>query len=172
MLQPGETLLWAGQTDKRRFLLRGWWAIPFSLLWCGFVFFWERSAFSANAPLFFRLWGFPFIAVGLYLVFGRFFAAAREAANTWYAVTNRRILIQGGTFQQTLTEFGLTQLQFVELAGLQGEVGTITFGGQNPFASFVIPGWPMSKAQIVPSFQAIPNAREVYEIIKRAQGTR
>src|SRR4051812_43942652 len=93
MLQSSETLLWEGQPDKQRFLLRGWWAIPFSLLWCGFAIFWEASAFRTNAPFYFRLWGIPFVLIGLYMVFGRFFAAAREAANTWYVVTNRRVLI-------------------------------------------------------------------------------
>jgi PH (Pleckstrin Homology) domain-containing protein len=171
-LQPDEMLLWEGQPNKQRFLLRGWWAIPFSILWCGFAFFWEGSVLSTNAPTFFRLWGIPFVLAGLYFVFGRFFVAAREAANTWYVVTDRRILIQSGTFQQNFTELNLLTLPYVELSGLQGGVGTITFGAQNSSGNFAIPGWPMGRAQVVPAFQSIPNARDVYEIIKRAQGAR
>ncbi len=172
MLQPNETLLWEGQPNTRRFLLRGWWAIPFYILWCSFAFFWESSVLAKNDSTFFRLWGIPFILIGLYLVFGRFFVAAREANNTWYAVTDRRILIQGGMFRQNFTELDLPRLPYVQLSELQGDAGTITFGTPSPFGSFAIPGWPMSNAQIVPAFQSIPNAREVYEIIKQAQGSR
>src|SRR5262245_41322509 len=93
-LDPGETILWQGQPNRQRYLLRGRWAIPFTLAWCGFAIFWEVSVFRTDAPFFFRLWGIPFVLVGLYLVFGRFFAVAREAERTWYAVTNRRILIR------------------------------------------------------------------------------
>ncbi len=172
MLRPGENLLWSGKPDKRRFLLRGWWAIPFSLMWGGFALFWEGSVISTNAPFFFRLWGVPFVVIGLYLIVGRFFVAAREADNTWYAVTNRRILIHGGLLRQNFTELDLARLPALQLSSVQGGIGSIIFGASSSFGSgFVIPGWPMNGSQTSPAFQAIPDAREVYEIIKQAQGS-
>ncbi len=125
-----------------------------------------------DTPAFFRLWGIPFVVIGLYLVFGRFFVAAREVNNTWYAVTSKRILIQSGTFRQNFSEFDLATLPYLQLVGLQRDVGTILFAAQNPFSIATIPGWPMNNAQTVPGFQTVSNAREVYEIIKRAQGLR
>ena len=63
-------------------------AIPFGLLWCGFAIFWEWSVVSGGrAPWFFELWGVPFVAVGLYLVFGRFIADAYQRGRTVYGIT-------------------------------------------------------------------------------------
>ena len=62
--------------------------IPFSLLWCGFAVFWETMAMRMPGPffgpgLFFRLWGIPFVFVGLYFVFGRFFADALARSSSY-----------------------------------------------------------------------------------------
>ena len=66
--------------------------IPFSIMWCGGVIFWEIDVLKASAPLIFRLWGIPFVCVGLYMVFGRFIMKSYVRKETVYVITNKRIL--------------------------------------------------------------------------------
>lgn len=122
--------------------MRGaWYLIPFSLLWGGFAIFWEVSALASGAGPFFALWGVPFVAIGLYLIFGRIFVARREAYWTHHAVTNRRVVILAGAFSRRTIEMALTDLPPSRLEERASGLGTITFGaaigGFRP-----PPGWP------------------------------
>ncbi|MTV38206.1 hypothetical protein GM676_11525 [Duganella radicis] len=169
-LLPGEQVLWSGR-PRQGLVLRGSDAlgIPFSLLWCGFAIFWEHSVVTSNAPAFFKLWGIPFVLVGLYMVIGRFFFEARQRARTFYAVTPERILIVSGVFSRQVKSLSLNTLCDVSLTeGRNGE-GDITFGPQSPFPSFFgNSGWPGARQQS-PKFELVTGAKSVYEKIREAQ---
>ena len=65
-LRRSEKLLWSGRPRQGVFLTqKDAGMIPFSLMWGGFSFFWEFKAVSSGGPLFFDLWGVPFVLVGL-----------------------------------------------------------------------------------------------------------
>ena len=91
-LVAGEKVLWVGRPDPaKRFSKSDRVAIPFSLMWGGFAMFWEAAVIGGGGGIF-ALWGIPFVAIGLYMMVGRFFYRARVKRRTWFAVTNKRVL--------------------------------------------------------------------------------
>lgn len=92
-LQPGETVLWEGRPDpKVVFSKQDAYLIPFSVLWCGFVVFWELGVFSSGWG-FGTVWGIPFLLVGLYLTIGRFFYKRFDRRRTQYFITEHRAVV-------------------------------------------------------------------------------
>jgi hypothetical protein len=95
-LRDDEQLLWHGAPDASVwFTAEDVFLIPFSILWCVFAIFWESSVIGGSAPFFFRLWGIPFVALGLYFVVGRFFYKSYRKRRTVYAITTRRAMVLG-----------------------------------------------------------------------------
>jgi hypothetical protein len=101
-LSSGETIYWAGMPNPSViFHSDDWTMIPFSFLWGGFAIFWEAGVLrfwgnhSHGNPIswFMALWGVPFIVIGQYMIWGRFLVDAWLKRRTYYAVTNRRVLI-------------------------------------------------------------------------------
>lgn len=94
-----EILLWQGRPEKSGNLVtkNDIFLIPFGIMWTGFTLFWEISALRSGAGLFFALWGIPFIGAGIYLLIGRFIHKAYLRDKTFYAVTNKRIIIKAGS---------------------------------------------------------------------------
>src|SRR4051812_30298540 len=143
--------------------------IPFSLLWLGFALFWEWSVLGSNAPLLFRLWGIPFICIGLYNAFGRFWVAAREAERTFYAVTNQRILVQSGAFSRTFSSLSLAGLSALHLTEQTSGIGPITFTAPGPFQAWLGGVTQAGNRQQPLALWCIPRASEVYRIIEEAR---
>lgn len=178
---PGEHLLWSGRPPAGLMLRASdLYQIPFSVMWCGFAIFWEYSVMRIQphapgpAPFndvqgFMTLWGIPFVAIGLYMVFGRFAVDAWQRARTRYALTNQRVIIVSGLWRRRVKSLPLRLLPDVTLTE-QGERGTICFDnpqtpqryGNNHFAGW--PGFAVARA-----FERISNARTVYRLIRQAQ---
>jgi len=170
-LSPKERLLWWGR-PKQGVVLRATdgFLIPFSLLWGGFAVFWEASVFKTNAPFFFRLWGIPFVLVGVYIIFGRFFVEAIQRKKTLYGLTNDRIIILSGLLNRNIKTLNLRTLSDISLTERSDKSGTITLGPSNPMNAWASgASWPGMQRMMVPSFELIENAKEVYEKIRSAQ---
>jgi hypothetical protein len=92
-LQFGERVLWSGRPDSRSwFVSSDLYLVPFSLLWGAFAIFWEASAVTSHGGLFFDVWGVPFVAIGLYMIAGRFIVRRRLMRRTAYAITEQRAI--------------------------------------------------------------------------------
>ena len=101
-LMSGETLQWAAMPNPGVvFHSDDWSVVPFSILWGGFAIFWESGVLgywgngtkNHSAPWFFELWGIPFVIAGQYFIWGRFLTDAWLKRRTYYAATDRRVLI-------------------------------------------------------------------------------
>ena len=176
-LNGNESLLWSGRPRQGVFLRPAdAFLIPFSLLWGGFAFFWEMSVVRSHAPFFFTLWGIPFVLMGVYVIIGRFFYDAKQRENTYYGVTNERVLIVLGIRSRTVKSLPLRTLSDVTLAESRDGRGTITFGPASLFSrgwnAFTWPGmasWPGGSSQVTPAFESVTEPRSLYETIRAAQ---
>jgi Bacterial PH domain len=178
-LTSGEKLLWTGR-PRQGIFFRGTdvLLIPFSLLWGGFAIFWEVGVLTATRshptsdPLgvVFPLFGIPFVAIGLYFIFGRFFADAAQRKRTIYAITNQRVIIRSGVFSRTTKSLNLRTLSDVTLSEKRDSTGTITLGPTIGWYSwFQGTSWPgMGKYQ-PPMFDSITDAKNVYDLLRKAQ---
>jgi hypothetical protein len=175
-LGSGERVLWKGR-PRGGLRLRGSdiYLIPFSLFWGGFAIFWEAMALfkvtKNNAPgLLFPIFGIPFVLVGIYLIFGRFFVDAKMREGTEYAVTNRRAIIVSGIFSRSVRSINLQTTPEISLTERPDRSGTITFGsppvayGRWEQRDLLFPG---TSSQ--PAFDMIDDARTVYGIIEKAK---
>lgn len=99
-LRPGERLLWSGRPDPGVwFTSADAFLIPFGVMWGGFAIFWETSVTSGGGPVFGMIWGTPFVAIGLYIVFGHFFYKRYRKQRTCYGITDQRALVAVGPGQ-------------------------------------------------------------------------
>ncbi len=179
-LSTDETLLWSGQ-PRQGIFLRGSDAllIPFSLIWGGFALVWEGTVLfqfffgskSASPPglmaFIFPLFGLPFVFVGLYLIFGRFFVDSWMRRRTWYGVTNQRVLIKSGLFSSNLKSLNLRSQSDISLTEKNDGTGTITFGNL-PFFWMANSSWPGMNRHVIPTLDNIAGAKSVYDLISRA----
>lgn len=124
----------------------------------------------SGAPWFFAVWGIPFVLIGLYLIAGRFWFDARQRSRTVYGVTNERIVILSGIFSRQMKSLNLDTLVDVTLTERDNGTGTITFGPTTPwYMGNVGGGWPGMGMNMPPTFESIPAARDVYDLIHDAR---
>ena len=172
-LSSGEKLLWSGQPPGGlRLRPADALMIPFSLLWAGFAVSWEFSVVRTGAPFFFRLWGIPFVLVGVYVVAGRFFVDAYARTRTFYALTNQRIIILSGLSGRQVKSLPLRALDDLSLTERADRSGTISFGSaRGPYGWMAGSGWPGMDKYQPPAFEMIENVRPVYDQIRAAQAS-
>jgi len=173
-LFTGERILWSGQ-PKQGLALSGkdTFLIPFSLMWGGFAILWNAlvwlAPFDGNSGddpgWFFKLWGLPFLVIGLYLMAGRFFHDARIRKKLFYAVTNQRILVLRGS---KITSLDIHRLPRLELSEHRDGTGTLAFEASNSMSWGDMSGfsWWLPALSAGTQFFKIQNPRKVYELIR------
>jgi hypothetical protein len=173
-LNTGERLLWVGRPPQGIMFRRSdWVAIPFSLMWGGFAICWEcaasgvfnRGRFNPCPATF----GLPFVAIGLYMIIGRFFHDAWQRERTWYALTDRRalILLVGQTV--SLKGVPLVEMPVVRLQQFPDGRGTIAFAPEPLQPTFNRGSITDFGRPTDPCFEYIESPREVYEMIRTAK---
>jgi len=172
----GERVLWTGRPKQGLTLSgRDAFLIPFSLLWGGFAIFWNIGVWTfpdtgENVDWFFRLWGMPFLIIGVYIMIGRFFHDAAIRKHIIYAVTDQRVLVIKGSRSQKFSSLDLGRLPRLELHEHRDGTGTIAF--DNESSSWFAFGRNNGFDWWVPSLGAssqlfrIPDPRKVYQLIR------
>jgi hypothetical protein len=173
-LLKGETVLWAGRPNKGVIFHReDAFLIPFSVMWGGFAIFWEGGVLGRfgtsdthSVPGFFVLWGIPFVVIGQYFIWGRFLTVAWKKGKTFYAVTDRRVLVVQDAWKYRAASSYLDALPTLTLETGAGNIGTLRF---NPQQSFMRnnswSAWDGMRIEDVPVFLDIADVREVYQLI-------
>ena len=170
VLGSDEELLWSGRPrpgiifHKVDVLL-----VPFSLVWAGFPFFWEAAVLASGAPIVMALFGVPFVVIGIYMVCGRFFAAALRRGRTYYGLTDKRaVIVTKAREALTIKEHRLGSLVDMSVRAKSDGSGTIVFGLPDRHPVWLAgTSWP--SAQQMPAFEAVENVRDVHDRLRRAQ---
>jgi hypothetical protein len=169
-LLPGESLLWTGRPPQG-FLLRrsDMMFIPFSLVWGGFAIFWEVSVLSevpkTGTGAVFPLFGIPFVLIGLYMIFGRFFFDRIRRAQMSYGLTTQRVLISERFPARRTQSLFLNALPTLDLTDYPDGSGTISFFQPQP--AYGRRSW--SGTGVGLCFERIPDAKSVYAQIAGAR---
>lgn len=178
-LQEDEKIVWSGQPEPSWFSAADIFLIPFSLLWGGFAFFWEGSVLSiflnnpkAGGSIFMVLWGIPFVLIGSYMIFGRFFYQRWAQKNTFYALTNQRVIILSTSRGRSTQALFLDNLPAISKMVNKKGIGTLVFGGDplllgrfGPAASIAITSNRRTPA--LPAFTNIKDVDKVYDLIAK-----
>src|SRR3989304_2804251 len=117
-LVPGESAEWQGKPHKWLFITMGplhlILFVPLSLAGGGFFAYWEALAIQSKS-IAGALFGAPFLLIGLYLTGGRFWSAARCWKNTYYMITNKRVLIRLGTVNPKVASLEFSKISSAHL---------------------------------------------------------
>jgi hypothetical protein len=166
-----ERLTWTGRPAQGlRLSPSDAYLIPFSLVWCGFVTFWNFGVWTqfpaeTQAGWLLKLWGVPFLLVGLYMMLGRFLVDAWARSRTVYGLTGQRaIVVRRLLGEQVLTAPLDHSIQLKR----RGQAGDLEFG----FRQISVFGTGRGMGMWNPAlgnqvtFLGIPDAMDVY---RRAQ---
>ena len=114
--------------------------------------------------------GVPFVLMGCYIAFGRIVMEAITYRQTYYGLTDQRILIVSGLLVHEVTRLDLNTITEVTLQQRFGDAGTILFGvegqsGRLPRDS----SWLSTNHHRPPRFEQLVDAEYVVWLIHQAQ---
>jgi hypothetical protein len=175
-LVSGEQIVWAYRPRPGIvFHKQDIYLIPFSLFWGGFAIFWEASVSGhgmfggkgAAPGFFFQLWGIPFVLIGQYLIWGRFLFDAWLKRRTYYAVTNRRVIVVQNGLQHKIASSYLDSLPTVTKEAGSNGAGLLRFSPAQPLWSNRRgwSAWNSMSVGDVPTFVDVEDVDSVYRLV-------
>jgi hypothetical protein len=168
-LQPSERLIWEGQPDPSKiFTVSDIFLIPFSIFWVNNLLQSIGHISELAIPTQFPFVFIPyfFLAVGVYLLVGRFIHKYFLKKNTYYAVTDQRVVIVADFLGRQIQTAFLKDIPTIEKSINAKGVGTLVFANKpvsSHTASFYILG--NSYGGNIVAFYDLPEAEMVYRKI-------
>ena len=127
-----ENLLWCGAPSvKQRFSVKDTPTFLFGIPFLLFAIFWTTMAASAASEgpfgVIFPLFGVPFIAVGVFMVFILPYKSVKNRNNAVYAITDKKVYILYDNSKQRLISYERYQLSNITVEIKDGNTGNIRF---------------------------------------------
>lgn len=114
------------------------------------------------------LWGTSFILIGQYLIWGRFVYRRWKKKPTYYALTNRRVLIvEYGFGNRNVSSASLETVSVIDRRVRSDGNGSISFGG--PVASDFLFNKRGSQVPRCHTFYDVDSADSLYQTLQRLQ---
>lgn len=165
LLDPDEKILWQGHPDRHfRLRKRNIALSVFGLFFLGSSFFMIIMAPGmsgpANMPLFILLFELPFLAAGLYMVFGVHFFDTWKRAHTVYTLTNKHAFIATDTTGKKLKSYPIDAQT------------PITFKPGPPDSVFFateLRARNRTSSTVPVGFELISDGQKVYKLIREVQ---
>lgn len=127
-LDDGEEIRWEGRPAPRCYTFRHWRHSLFGLFFLSVCTYWQVLGLemAEEYELFWLAWlPSPFLLLGLYLTVGHLLQARLEWNHVYYALTDRRLLVQRGLLARRLESLELQEITYFILQ-LHGEqLGTL-----------------------------------------------
>lgn len=181
-LRPGESILWAGKPASRLYLSTGdmvrivWNAIGVVLM-----LFLVAATFdvtphghaaqttSGGGMMGLRLLLLVFVAVGFASALWPFTYKRWKKANTYYAVTNARVLALSEKPFRSLQSTAIADIPPVTTNVRRNGIGTVDFGNSASWQmlGFAGPGEPRRWGPPYPILLDIPDANSVYDLVQQ-----
>lgn len=121
------------------------------------------------------LGGTLFFFLGLYFLLGRFIVDIVDRMNTFYGISDDRVLIRRGVLRKSIRSLPLKSLQDVCLTERLDGIGTIRFGQPDGAFSIQYRMFGGAGSSSVPTFFRMESAIEIlgllYLALGRARGT-
>lgn len=166
-LDPGEKILWHGK-PRQGFLLRrsDVFFIPFSIVWTAIAVWLEYTTMTSPLPLEEKLWSIFSLAVAAYILALRFVVDLLYRYFSYYALTDRRVLIHTGLLRSILTSLPLAAQKEIHLDQRKDGSGDVVFGPLDPKAwMYTGGGWPRMGENLSPAFEMLTDPAKIYKQI-------
>lgn len=175
-LMHGENLLWTGKPDRLKlFTLADIFIIPFSILFMNIALHVEYALFSDLPENIYTLIysvtiNTLFVLLGFYYTLGRYIYKFLLRKNTFYAVTNKRILIKSTFFPKKLQTKFIKDTAGANIVMRNNNTGDIIFG-KNDFGTTMYNNtgldlfFMLSKEPSTPAFYNIENVKAIHSLI-------
>lgn len=172
-----EEVLWSGRPElSNSFTRADFLLIPFSIFWTLFSLFWMGVVLAIGisgepGAFIMAVFGFPFVAIGFYMLFGRFRFKRWAKTKTHYAVTSKRVLSLSEVFGRHLNAAYIDRIPSIQTSEAKAGVGTIWFGNTpwwvawygNSGMEFLGWGWMYGEPAI--TFYDIKDVRQVVTLV-------
>ncbi|MBE0500629.1 MAG: PH domain-containing protein [Desulfuromonadales bacterium] len=140
-LQPDESIVWQGKPAPRCYTFRNWPHSLFGLVLLVPCSVWLYVGISVEPVYQQALYSWiplPFLLAGLYLAIGHLIVARLEWESVYYAITDRRLLLQSGVFKKSVLTLALRDITWFRLNFFSKTLGSVSLRAAGRDAKVVL----------------------------------